>query len=259
MLATFRETVKSLQDKKYGPTIISKPMGQVLWYWSKYLLLLVGIGFVIGASLIVYSTPQVPKLLKSNLPDATISIKDGKFLSTLKEPYIVGSTEFSLVVDSQGSAKDLDKYTSGILVLSDALLIKNPDGKVESRKLSDFGDFSTSRAELVSWTSTHNLKLAGIGVGLLLALLTVYSLFYWSSKLIGFFITGLIFWLIAKVIKRQLDFQNSVKIVIYASVLPLLLGAVLAMAPNQILSYVNLAIFLYFGLTWVWNLSTSKS
>lgn len=259
MIKTFRETITSLQDKHYGSTIIERPMGQTLWYWTQYFLLITVVTAIIIIALVTYFVPQLPRLLRQNLPDASFAVKNGHFSTSLKEPVILGSSDFPVIIDTHATdSAALDKSQNGILILSEKIIVKQDTSDIQTESLSKFPDFYLEKNSLISWITQYQISL---WLGLVLAILIISlitSAFFWSGRMIGFAVWGVGFWLLAKVIKRRITYPQAFKLVIYASVLPFLLGAFLILAPNQFLSLLNLGVFLYFGLSWLINLPSKR-
>ena len=72
-------------------------------------------------------------------------------------------------------------------------------------------------------------------------------------------IFALLVWLASRVIKRTISLADSLKLVLYASVLPTLVGTVSVLSPNsQISSIIQLALLLLYSLGWLWYLPAGK-
>ena len=87
MLSTFRETLTSLQDKTYGNQIIKKTPRQVVWYWTKYLLLFSLIPLILTIGSTTYFVPQLSSTLEKQLPDFEVGVKDHQFYTKSDTPY----------------------------------------------------------------------------------------------------------------------------------------------------------------------------
>jgi hypothetical protein len=259
VIKTFKETIASLQDKQYGTVIIGKSLKQAVWYWSQYFLLITVITVLLIIAGVTYFIPQLPKLLQKTLPDATYTVSHGKFSTTLKQPVVLGSSDFPIVIDTTSTdSSALAKTTTGVLITSDKIEVKQSTSSSQIQTISDFPDFSFSKNSTVSWISGHQLILwLGVCLGIIL-ISVVISILFWLGRISGFVVWGLIFWLFAKVIKYPLTYQNCLKLVLYASVLPYLMSVFTVLAPSEVLSFLNLAVFLYFGLTWLLTLSKSS-
>ncbi|HJZ05212.1 hypothetical protein A2634_00375 [Candidatus Amesbacteria bacterium RIFCSPHIGHO2_01_FULL_48_32] len=259
MLATFRETLTSLQDKYYGKVISTRSLRQVLWYWTKYILLLAVIVIVFGISLITYYVPQLPRLIETNVPQFDIAIKNDQISTTQPTPVTWGNSDFAIILDPSGTEDQLNDFSAGILVLRDRIVSKSQDSSTRIQPLKNVGDFSLSKSDLVFWLSRHSLRAWAIGLSVLIVGALTFSLFFWSLRLSSFSLWAGLFWLISRFTHRPLPYLTFFKLTIYASVLPLLVSAVNSLSPNAFLNYLGLGLFLFYSLSWFWNLTSSKT
>jgi hypothetical protein len=255
MVNIFRETYTSLQDNNYGQVIIQKSLRQVIWYWTKYLLILMGIIVLIVIFLLTNKLPQLPKFIDSNLPDAEFRLQDGVFSTTLSQPQITGDSDYSFILDSAATSSALDTYKSGILITSTDLIVKSEDGTFTTQSFKNIPSFATSKLQIKSFVETH---LTQIWFGVLAAILII-SLFVtalvWTQRFTSMLIWSAIFLFLVKFfIKRSMNFADVLKIVIYASVLPLLFSFILSVSPNPLLDIFNLGLMAYFAFNWIWHL-----
>jgi maltodextrin utilization protein YvdJ len=260
VINTFKETVISLQDNKYGLTIIAKPLKQVFWYFIKYLLLVSVLPLVIGTFLLTRYLPQTPKLIVDNFPDGLIQIKDKQLYSTINQPYKAGDSEFSLILNLEGSQTDLDAVKSGILFLKDKMVVKTEEGDVQTQTYDKIPDFSVDKYQLSGWISENRIKLwiAGLILTLSAVLLgTVFTGIFWVIRLA---FGAVIFWLIGKfAFKKTITYLQSFNIAVYASILPLLISFILSLSSNSFLGYFSLFLFFFFGISWIRNLSGKET
>lgn len=256
MLRTIRETIASLKDKQYGNVIVSKRMMPVIWYWTQYLLIFTVIPWLIFVFLLTYFLPQLPRAIKDYLPDAAVSLKDGRFSTTLQpQPYIVGDKTFSLIINpSATSSSELTKYESGVLIASSGAYLKSPDGSSDSAQFPTGVSFATNKSQIISWVSDHQSRLWIAGFITITVVAVFISGIYWLTSLVGFAFGGLAFWLYARYTHRILDYRGAVKIAVYAAVLPFLIGALFSASSNVLISLINIVVFAYFGYQWIQNL-----
>jgi hypothetical protein len=255
MIATFKETITSLQDNKYGQVIIGKSFKSVLWYWTKYLLLISIFPLVLVISLLTRYLPQAPKFILDNFPEGTLTVKDSQLSSTINQPYKLGDSNFSVILDTGGNLSELDSVQSGVLFLKDKLVTKSPESQIQTQTYGRLPDFSLDKFQLADWITQNRSRLWFGGLVLILVAAVLISAAVWSGYLLGFVIWALVFWLVGKyLLKKVLTYVQCLNIVIYAQVLPLILSFILSFAPNQILDYMRLLIFFYFGFSWIWNL-----
>ncbi len=259
VIATFKETLASLRDLKYGQTIIKKTVGQALWYWTKYLLLITALGVILAIAALTYYAPQLPKLLGDQIPDIDLTLKGGLASSTVKQPFIAGDDKFIFILNTAGKLEDLDKYPAGILILSDKIVAKQDSGSTRTYPLKDFPDGTFTKTIILDWVKHNQLAILGLGAGAILLFATFITGFTWAWKLGGITIFALLIWLASHIIKRNLNIADSLKLVLYASVLPTLVGAVsLLSTTSQISSIIQLGLLLLYSLGWLWYLPKTK-
>ncbi|KKU29173.1 MAG: hypothetical protein UX42_C0002G0005 [Microgenomates group bacterium GW2011_GWC1_46_20] len=139
VIATFKETLASLQDLKYGQIILQKSVGQALWYWTKYLLLIIAIGVILAIAALTYYAPQLPKILGDQIPDVDLTITSGIASTTVKQPFTAGDDKFIFILDTTGKLEDLDKYPAGVLILADKVVAKKDSADIRIYPLNWFG------------------------------------------------------------------------------------------------------------------------
>jgi len=155
----------AVQPYKY-PVLVKKFRTRtVLWYYF----------LIIFASLAIPALFQLPKLnetrtaittvitsVASNIPkDAKITIKDGEFTTTIKQPFAVPSDEKSggvrkniLVIDTTATVDDFDSYETYVLVTKKALAVYS-DNQLRVIPFSQMGK------EELTITQTDVLKIIG--------------------------------------------------------------------------------------------------
>lgn len=256
MIATFRETWTSLGDFRYSSTIVGKTAGQAMWYWTKYLLLLVAILFVLSLGLLVYYTPQLPRLLNKNLPDIQLSVKKGQVSTNVKEPYVMGDANFSFIINTKGTIDDLNGVKSGALLLKDKIVVKFQDGQSRIQDLSDVGDLTLDKKTIIGWVTQNKSTLLTTGLFAILILLLFMSSFYWAWKILTLLLWSLLFYLAAVILKRTVTYVDTLKLTLYASVLPLFISAFSFFSPDKASSLISLAVFTLYTSAWIHKLPT---
>ncbi len=257
MLATFRETIRSLRDLDFGREVVKKTLPQAVWYWSKYLIGVAGLTFILGLFMLTYFVPQVPRLAQKNLPDIQLDVKNGKLNTNLTETFVHVNNGFAFIVSPTGSEQELDKYQSGILILADKVVTKSPE-QTRQIKLSEIGDVSYDKSDLVEWARDHQLALLSLGISSLLLLSIVLWGFYWLARWPGWLLAGLVVWLIGRMWKKPIKYTDSLKIVIYAAVFPLLISVVVLFTATPVITILSMGVWLFYSLSWVNRLPLSK-
>jgi len=254
VIKTFKETITSLQDKNYGAVIIKLSLKQALWYWSKYFILVSIVSTVVVIGVVTYLAPQLPRVLRQYLPDSTFTVKNGEFSTSLTQPAILGPSDMPIIIDTIATdSAGLTGSPSGIFILKDKIIFKQ-EGSVQTQSLADIPDFYFEKSTVVNWISGHQTQLWFITIGIVLVVSVLFSIFFWLGRVVGFVLWGLGFWLLGKITKRNITYVQSLNLVLYASVLPYIMSSFLVLAPNQLLSLLSLAVFVYFGTSWLINL-----
>lgn len=259
MIATFKETLTSLRDLKYGQTIIKKTVGQALWYWTKYILLITALGVILAIAALAYYAPQLPKLLGDQIPEIELTIKSGIASSTVKQPFFAGDDKFIFILNTAGKPEDLDKYPAGVLILADKIVAKQDTGSTRTYPLKDFPDGTFTKTILLDWIRHNQPTILGLGAGAILIFAIFITSFTWAWKLGGLAIFALLVWLASRIIKRNLNVADSLKLVLYASVLPTLVSTISILSPSsQISSIIQLGLLLLYSIGWLWYLPAKK-
>jgi hypothetical protein len=259
VLATFRETITSLRDPKYGSVIITKPVKPVIWYWTKYLLLVSLVPLVLAIVVLTRFLPEVPRLVEKHLPEGVLTAKDHQLSSTISQPLRWQESGFTFLFDLQASPSAIDSAENGILIMKDRVITKSSDGQFHSQNFSNLPDFSTDKHQIAAWIQSHRSRLWFSGLIIIqIAGVIIFSL-TWVFRILLLLVWTVVFWLITKyLLKKSLPYFQVFNLVVYASVLPLLLSLLLTLAPNNLLSLINTGIFVYFTYSWIKNLPASS-
>lgn len=259
MIAIFRETWASVRNFDYGEEIVKKTVGQAFWYWFKYLILisLVLMGLVIAT--LTYFTPQIPKLVEKVVPDVSVAIKDGQLSTNATQPLVLSRDGFTFMLNTQGTAEDIDKIDAGILVLKDKLIFKDQT-QTKTMDLSEITDeIKLDKPTLINWLQTNRLTILTIGITAVVVLTILALGFYTLWQALVFIFGALLLWVVAQVLKRKVNYADSLKLTIYAAVPALIASILFSLSPNQAGSTISLAVWAVFGIAWVYHLPVAKA
>lgn len=257
MIATFKETVKSVTDLSYGKVIVGRSLKSAFWYWYKYVLLFAAIIFFVVLAGTVYFTPQLSKIAEDRLPVFDLTVKDGVASTHLKQPQMYTDSNMAVILNLAGKPTDLDNYPNGALVLADKILVKTTDNnvvKTQEMKWSDMGNFSVTKDTIVTWLTTNKAKILGVLLGGTLLLGLIILGFYTLGQMIGVVIWSLLFLIVAKIMKKKVEFTQVMNLVLYVSVIPLLIGVLHLFWASQILSVISLGLFIFYPCAWIYKL-----
>ncbi|MBI5358115.1 DUF1189 family protein [Candidatus Amesbacteria bacterium] len=209
---------------------------------------------VIGISVLVYYTPQIPKFLNDKLPEISLSIKDGEVSTSLPEPYIWGDKNMALIINTKGTVDDLKEYRSGVLILKNKLLAKN---KSET-KLIDLSDMKDEtkldKNFFVSWTQNNKAWLLVVGLVILVVVELIVGVFYMLWQALSFLFWSLVLFVLSRLLQIRLEFLNILKIVLVASVVPLLISVLNILFQDKILDMVSIGVFVFYASIWIYHL-----
>lgn len=255
MLATFKETISSLQDKSYGQTIIQKTPRQALWYWTKYLILISLIPFTLTIVFFTRFLPQAPRIVRDNFPEGNLTLADNQLTSTIQQPLRFEDQGFIFLFDLQATSSAIDSINSGLVITQDKMFIKNIDGQQQSQDYSFLPDFSLDKFQIADWIQSHRYQLWVISLFVVFIVGLIFFSLTWILRVAAFLFWSLIFWLVSKyLIHKTITFSQTLNFVAYGSVLPLILSPFAIIAPNNLLSYINFGIFVYFTYSWIKHL-----
>lgn len=254
MFKTFSETIHSIKDANYGNVIIEKGIKYCVHYWLNYLVAITLIPIVLFIGLVTYLVPQLSKLITISIPSGKVEISNGKLISNVKQPFFLGSQEFGLVLDTSSvSGHIYDKY-NGILLLSDKLVIKGPNGDNLTKKYSELSNSTITTQDVINWVNKNQIKIWFILCGIILATSLASLLIYIGYKIFTILIWSGLLFTIATVLKKNIKFSQIVCISLYASVPPLVISLFASMLFIDNSSLITLIVFILLSLRWIINL-----
>jgi len=221
-----------------------------LYYWLSWVIFTSILPFLIFIGYITYYIPQTPGIITNFFPDAWISIKSGKFSSSLSYPFRFQSENFTLVIDPAASGEELSDQVGSILILSDQLLVRSQSDGIQPVKFSSLPEFSLSRNQTVDWVQNHLLLLWVLCLLTIFVIALLLSIFYFSYKFITFLgLAGLI-WFYFRKSKQHQNFWSIFIIVIYSSVASLLVEAFLPF-PGTLVWFISSLVFVLLLIRWL--------
>ena len=245
-MSFFRDLVSSVYNPDFYAGIPQKRFGACLGF---FLLLAVILG---GGKVVVFSPAwrDIPKAAKeitqgliNGIPaDLQVSITKGKVSINKPSPYFIPYSNFEGVDAKQmpfdvpqnfiaiDATKDYNselfaKYDAFILITRDAIYNRKTSGELTVLELSRVPDIKITRQYLSDLALKYSSWLPYLApitaAGIFIAYFFAYSL-----SLVYFLILAILVLILAKAMKRELNFQNAYKISIFASVLPFIVAFV---------------------------------
>jgi len=177
------------------------------------------------------------------LPEITIA--KGKASITKPQPYVVPGTDkkhLTAIIDTrdgkQGEAVNYLKDTEGGIVLTqDAIVTKASNGQITTLPLERFPDIVLSSATLKDIANKY-LPLAGP------VFMVVATIYFLVVKLIQVLVLALIPFFWTRFCKVRITYGQSVKISVFAMILPVLLDLLQEFSGIRIPG----PVYMYFGL-----------
>ncbi len=217
--------IESLRDLNYGSVVIKNSLSHAIWHWFKYVLGIGMCGLVIGISSLTYFTPQIPKFLQERFPVLPYTWDDGRVSVFLDE---------------------------------NKLILNDRKGQSNEIKFSDIKkDFKLDKNSIVKWTEGNKSWLLGAGLAILLSLELIMGGFYLLWQAVAFLLFAVGFWIFGKIIKKNITFRDTLKIVIYAGVLPLLISTLNILFQDKILDMLSFGLFVFYAGAWIYHLQDS--
>ena len=236
----------AVQPHKY-PVLVKKFRTRtVLWYYF----------LIIFTTLTIPALFQLPKLnetrtaittliasVASNIPkDAKITIKDGEFTTTIKQPFVIPADEKNeksegvrkniLVIDTAATVDDFDSYETYVLVTKKALAVYS-DNQLRVIPFSQMGK------EEFTITQTDVLKLVGAITtyitkffNLMVIVMALIGIFIGSTvgALVSVLFTGIIVGIMAWLSLVKLPFNKKLLLSATLLILMTLIGFVWGIA-----------------------------
>ena len=176
--------------------------------------------------------------------DLKVVIKNGKVSTNVKEPYLIPLPDLKspdaailIVIDTKTpySAEQLKKYKTIAWLTGDTLFYarRASSGEIKVIPLTDVKDFTLDKDFVDSTFKTLSplLKL----IGPLLVILAVFGIYAgYIFELVYFFLLALLVWLVATVMKVNMDYWKAYRVSIHALTAPLLVGLVFALIQNWV-------------------------
>ncbi len=230
-----------LKDLNYGSKVIKQTLGQVIWFWFKYVLAIGICGLVIGISALFYYTPQFPKLLTEKVPEVQFTIKNGKLTTNQQLPFKWDDGRMFVYIDENK------------IILSDS---KGENNEIKFADIKEEVKFDKNM--IVKWSTENKLWLLGVGLAILFSLILVLGIFYLLWQTIMFLVWSLGFWIFSFILKKKLGYLDIIKLVITASVIPLFISTLNIVFQDRILNILSFGILVFYCGIWIYHLPSGK-
>ena len=270
----FRTMRKSIYDVAFYTTAKTESFGVALRY---YTLLVLCMAILIAIPLYVLSglgivqmkeTGDIRTRVLAMYPDELVlNFQDGRLTSNVEEPYIIPvppefsrETSKNLVVISTSepiTLSDFDRYDTLVILGGDALWTRDTQkNKTEIQKFDQFGKESlVINEQKIAEFLDIALRIGKIAITVLLIFLPfIIFACLWVWYLIYILFGALVIWIVSKLRKADLTYDQSYKSGLYLITLPIIYSAVTTAGPLSmfhvpfgftlilaVLAYINLA------------------
>lgn len=167
--------------------------------------------------------------------DLEIKIKNGVATTSANQPYKLPScpalagNEGKIVIDTATpfSPEKFKEYNAALWITKDSAVYQKDQNETRSYSFSQIKDFTLNKLVITSFYNSFSPWIKFVGpILLLLSFLGIYLLF--NFKLIYLFFFAAIVWLISRLFKHDLTYNQSYKVGLYA----ITLGLILELALN---------------------------
>jgi hypothetical protein len=210
--------------------------------------------------LITRFLPELPALIRKHLPEGVLTMTDHRLSTTITQPLEIRDPEFLFLFDLSATESALESTDNGVLITQDKIISKSGTSSYQYQNYNQFPNFSFDKYQIADWLQSRRYQLWFYGMLLLLLVWGIILSFVWLTRLFLLAIWSLVFLIVDKFItKKNLSLAQIFNLMVYASVLPLLISLLLFIAPNNILSLINMVIFIYFSYSWIQNLPLAEN
>lgn len=267
--ATFKDAVSNFSGYK---NFLTKTFGSVFKYIYVLLLILAAIGSVRVAIFLIPQAPAVDKFTADAKmfiqagypPELVVNVKNGQLSTNQPDPYFINLPKqfdsktqpgkFHLIaIDTKGRVEDFAKYNSAVLLTKTAAVStdKNDTLKVYPFKSSynfkvDKNSYDTLAAKIMPYLA--NAKPIIIGIIILFLIIDPFILAGLGlvGKMISMAFWSIIFFIIAKLMSKNLTYKQIYKLSFFGNTLPIVISSILGLVPlsTGIFGYIPNIVFL---------------
>lgn len=165
---------------------------------------------------------------RAHVPPGTVfEMKDHVLSTTLSEPIVVRGEGMAFILNAASSTLELDADEVGVSVGAEALVQKPSPGRSEVVAYAEVPDFRLTKEDVEEWIARYAKwavflasLVALVGLAVTIAVGTAFSAA----------VHALLLWLLLRALKRHWHYRNAFTVALYASTVPILSGALFALA-----------------------------
>jgi len=255
---SFFNTVKHcLYDPDYFHGLVSKTFFDALKYLYLLIVLTLFIGSVKTAITLIPQTRSLPTLVqnitrfvKAGYPkDLVVTVKNGQLQTNAKEPYFIelpiidektrADNYHFITIDTKARYEDFSKYRTAILITKTGIITN--DGNKKTLKIyplenynfvmnqSKYDQFTNMILPYVNYLPTIIIVLVSL---LLILSPFIAALFMLIGQLIFLLLAAFLFFITAKILKKNLAYKTVYILSLYGLTLPIVLNTIKNLIPS---------------------------
>jgi len=260
----------SIYNKSFYESVKNMRAGGAWKYFAKIsliqaLLLTIIVSIFITPLLVSLFSEESKTKISNYFPEELVlNINKGQVTTNVEEPYVIPYSKIEnadlemkndkrklrsenfITIDTQTpfSLDYFESVRSDVLLTKDQMIVKKSNGQITIQPLNTFPDVSLSRAKIFEWISNAEPFFKFV--------IPVTVVFYFVAILIGSVISNLIFlviasfivWIILKIQKRTLTFEQIYKQALYAITTLVMLEVLLTAVGITIPVLISFVIFM---------------
>jgi len=243
---------RSATDFSYYKDIYQAPFSFSLKYLFALLFFINLVGGIIFAQAIVNYLPKIPSTIekiktaaKELYPnDLVVTINNGKLRTNVDEPFFIDfpsslkNTDKDFIhlitIDTKASVEDIKKYQTVILVTKNALVFPDRSSGYKVQFLTDIKGYymidkyayNTIISKLLPYLN-YLPSLAYIFIVLAILVFPFFGAFFsLIGKVLYLLAMGFILWIIAKLMKVEINFSKVFQLSLHGLTIPIVLSTV---------------------------------
>lgn len=234
--------IRAIYDKNVYQDSLKEKFGSSFWNWILITVISMTLIFVSFAYTLYKELPSMEEIVNSipyfEIKDGLMSIEEGQEYVTSEGPIIIDD-EFVFIPEEF-------KYSSQyIIATKDTLYVKSENSEAQQVVYKDVDILvNTNRDKLVS-TIQENIPTEAMVVVILFVILILLfiAITVLVSKFVPIFVFALLGMLTAKIFKKTLTYSESLKIMLYGSILPTILATIYTLITGNSVNWFIYSVF----------------
>ncbi len=217
--------IKAIYDKNVYQDSLKEKFGSSFWNWILITVISMTLIFVSTAYALYKELPSMEEIVSSipyfEIKDGLMSIEEGEEYITSEGPIIIDD-EFVFIPEEF-------KYSSQYIIATrDTLYVKSENSEAQQVTYKDVDILANTNRDQLVTTIQENIPTEAVVVVILFAILILLLLAttVLVFKFVPIFVFALFGMLTGKIFKKTLTYSDSLKIMLYGSILPTILTTI---------------------------------